>query len=104
MPGVETVATIRSAQAKLVDGGAGAHVSAPTPDVGEGRRARMEEGRAGDAARARDGQAILSDSFASEHGLKVGDRFRLLSQTAQRPSFGVVGDVRLEARTCSAAS
>ena len=43
-------------------------------------------------ASSADGQAIVSDSFASAHGLEVGDRFRLLSQTGQRPSFEVAGE------------
>ena len=42
--------------------------------------------------RLRDDQAILSDSFASAHGLEVGDHFRLLSQTRHRPAFEVVGE------------
>ena len=51
VPGVDLVATIRSAQAKLVGSGAGARVSAPTPDIEEAGQGRMEEGRAGDPAR-----------------------------------------------------
>ena len=51
VPGVDLVATIRSAQAKLVGSGAGARLSAPTPDVEQTRQGRMEAGRAGDPAR-----------------------------------------------------
>jgi putative ABC transport system permease protein len=92
VPGVELVSTIRSAQAKLVGSGAGARVSAPTPDVE--RTVKVEWKKGGPAALRdlSDGEAILSDSFASEHGLEVGDRFRLLSQTRRRPSFEVVGE------------
>ena len=59
----------------------------------------MEAGRARrPCATSRDGEAIVSDSFASDHGLEVGDRFRLLSQTGGRPSFRGRRRVRLEAR------
>jgi putative ABC transport system permease protein len=37
-------------------------------------------------------QAVVSDSFASAHGLAVGDSFRLLSQSGRRPRFTVVGE------------
>jgi putative ABC transport system permease protein len=91
VPGVSAVATIRSAQAKLVDGGEGARVSAPSRDVE--KTVDIEWKRGGPAALRglSADQAILSDSFASEHGLEPGDRFRLLSQTRRRPSFEVVG-------------
>ena len=82
-PGWSAVATIRSAeQAKLVDGGGGAEVSAPTPRHRRDGQHRMEEGGPAVLRRLRDDQAILSDSFASDHDLEVGDRFRLLGQTA----------------------
>ena len=92
VPGVELVATIRSAQAKLLGNGAGARVSAPTPDIE--RAVKVEWKRGGPAAlrNLRDDQAILADSFAAENGLEVGDRFRLLSQTRKRPGFEVVGE------------
>jgi putative ABC transport system permease protein len=92
VPGVELVATIRSAQAKLVGSGAGAQLSAPTPDVEKAVKVEWEKGGPADLRNLADDQAILSDSFASEHGLAVGDRFRLLSQTRKRPSFEVVGE------------
>jgi putative ABC transport system permease protein len=91
VPGVERVATIRSAQAKLVEGGAGARVSAPTPDIERAVDIEWKKGGPPALRRLTDGEAVLSDSFASEHGLEIGDRFRLLSQTRRRPSFRVVG-------------
>ena len=92
VPGVELVATIRSARAKLVGNGAGAQLSAPTPDIERAVRVEWEEGGPADLRGLGDRQAILSDSFASENGLEVGDRFRLLSQTRRRPTFEVVGE------------
>jgi putative ABC transport system permease protein len=92
VPGVQTVASIRSVQAKLVDGGAGARVSAPTRNVEDAVDVEWKKGGPPVLRRLRDGQAILSDSFASANDLEVGDRFRLLSQTRRKPSFEVVGE------------
>ncbi len=92
VPGVSAVATIRAEQAKLVDGGAGARVSAPSRDVEKTVDIEWKKGGPAALRGLRDDQAILSDSFASEHNLEVGDRFRLLSQTRRRPSFEVVGE------------
>jgi putative ABC transport system permease protein len=92
VPGVELVATIRSAQAKLVDGGAGARLSAPTPDVERAVDVEWKQGGPATLRTLADSQAILSDSFASEHDLEVGDRFRLLSQTRKRPTYEVAGE------------
>jgi putative ABC transport system permease protein len=91
VPGVETVATIRSAQAKLLQGGAGAKVTAPTPDIENAVAIEWKQGGPATLRRLGDGEAIVSDDFASEHGLEVGGRFQLLSQTEARPSFEVVG-------------
>ncbi len=92
VPGVGVVATIRSAKADLVGSGAGAQLSAPTPDIEKTVKVEWKQGGPATLRRLTDGQAILSDSFASEHGLEVGDRFRLLSQTRRRPSFEVAGE------------
>jgi putative ABC transport system permease protein len=92
VPGVELVATIRSAQAKLVDGGAGARVSAPTSDIEETVDVEWKKGGPPALRALTDGEAILADSFASDNDLEVGDSFRLLTQTRKRPSFEVVGE------------
>jgi putative ABC transport system permease protein len=91
VPGVETVATIRSAQAKLLGGGGGAGVSAPTPDIEEAVDIEWKSGGPPALRHLAEGQAIVSSSFASAHGLEVGDRFGLLSQTRRRPRFEVSG-------------
>jgi putative ABC transport system permease protein len=91
VPGVELVATIRSAQAKLLPDGAGVHVTAPTRDVERAVDVEWKQGRPATLRKLASDQAILSDSFASEHQLEVGDSFRLLSQTRRRPSFEVAG-------------
>jgi putative ABC transport system permease protein len=92
VPGVGAVASVRSVQAKLLPGGAGARISAPSRNVEQTVAIEWKKGGPPALRRLRDDQAILSDSFASEHHLELGDRFRLLSQTRSRPSFRVVGE------------
>ena len=95
IPGVELVATIRGAQAKVLEGGAAGgtlQVNAPTTDIG--RTLNIEWTKGGPAAlRNLSGrQAIVSDDFASSHDLELGDSFGLLTQTRARPRFRVVGE------------
>ncbi len=92
VPGVEAVASIRSEQAKLLPSGSGVRASAPSRNIEKTVAIDWKKGGPATLRRLRDGQAILADSFASEHDLEVGDRFRLLSQTRRRPSFEVVGE------------
>jgi putative ABC transport system permease protein len=91
VPGVAAVATIRAEQAKLLPGGEGARISAPSPDIQKLVDIEWKQGGPAVLRRLGDGQAVLSDSFAADHGLEVGDRFRLLSQTRRRPQFEVAG-------------
>ena len=93
VPGVEPVATIRSAQAKLA-AAAAARRAGLGPEPGHRRgRSTSNGSRAGRrrCAACATTEAVVSDDFASYHGLEVGDSFRLLSQTGKRPSFAVVG-------------
>jgi putative ABC transport system permease protein len=92
VPGVELVATVRSAEAKLLGSGAKTRVSAPTRDIGEAVELEWKQGGPATLRDLGDGEAVLSESFASDHGLEVGDRFRLLTQTGARPSFRVAGE------------
>jgi putative ABC transport system permease protein len=91
VPGVETVPTIRSAQVKSLDGGGTVRASAPSPDIEKALNLEWKQGGPRVLENLRDDQAVLSDDFASEHGLAVGDTVRLLTQTGARPSFEVVG-------------
>jgi putative ABC transport system permease protein len=92
VPGVQLVATTRSAQAKLVGSGATTRVSAPTLNIGATVKVEWKKGGPQTLRNLGDGEAILADSFASDHGLEVGDSFRLLTQTGKRPSFTVAGE------------
>jgi putative ABC transport system permease protein len=92
VPGVRSVATIRSVQAKLVESGGTALITAPTRNISEAVEVEWKRGGPAVLRKLRDGQAVVSDSFAASNDLQVGDRFRLLSQTGRRPAFRVVGE------------
>jgi putative ABC transport system permease protein len=91
VPGVERVETLREAQAKLVGSGSTLRVTGPSPGIGSAVNVEWKQGGPATLRKLADGEAILADDFASEHGLEVGDRFRLLSQTGARPQFTVAG-------------
>jgi len=92
VPGVESVATIRSVQAKLLPGGSTTQVSAPTHNIGEAVEVEWKKGGPSVLRNLQDSQAVVSDSFASDHHLEMGDSFRLLSQTGAKPTFQVAGE------------
>ena len=91
-PGVELVATIRATEAKLLGQGPSTKVTAPTPDIGRAVDVEWKKGGPATLRNLRDGEAVVSDSFASDHDLEVGDSFRLLSQSGAKPTFRVVGE------------
>jgi len=91
-PGVKLVATIRSTEAQLLGQRSKAQVSAPTPDIGSAVEVEWTRGGPETLLGLRDGEAIVSNSFASDHDLEPGGRFRLLSQTGARPAFRVAGE------------
>jgi putative ABC transport system permease protein len=92
IPGVRSVATIRSVQAKLVESGSTARITAPSRNIDDAIEVEWKRGGPAVLRNLRDDQAVVSDSFASSNDLQVGDRFRLLSQTGRRPAFRVVGE------------
>jgi putative ABC transport system permease protein len=92
LPGVESVATIRSVQAKIQPEGSTTQVTAPTPNIGDAVEVEWKKGGPSVLRHLRDSQAVVSDGFASDHGLEMGDRFRLLSQTGAEPTFEVAGE------------
>jgi putative ABC transport system permease protein len=92
IPGVESVATLRSVQAKLEPGGSTTQISAPTHNIGEAVEVEWKKGGPSVLRNLSDSQAVVSDGFASDHGLEMGDHFRLLSQTGAEPTFQVVGE------------
>ncbi len=95
VPGVETVATIRGAEAKVLEGGgpgSTTRVNAPSRDIGETVNIEWEKGGPRVLRNLSDGEAVVSSDFADSHNLELGDRFRLLTQTRARPGFRVVGE------------
>jgi putative ABC transport system permease protein len=95
VPGVKLVATVRGAQARVIEGaGAGGtvQVNAPTRDIGQTLNIEWKQGGPSSLRRLRDGEAIVSDSFAGSHELSLGDSFQLLTQTRALPRFRVVGE------------
>lgn len=94
VPGVELVASIRGAEAKLLEDGkpgTTTKVDAPSPDIGETVNIEWEKGGPAALRNLADDEAILSGDFAEAHDLKPGDRFALLTQTGARPRFRVAG-------------
>jgi len=95
-PGVEAVATIRSAEAKLIgeDGlpAAAARISAPSPNIEDAVKIEWKPGGVVALPDISAKQAILSESFASDHGLEVGSSFVMLGQKGQTVQFEAVGE------------
>ena len=93
LPGVKSVATVRSTEAKVLSSGSKTQVTAPSPNIGEALEIEWKKGGPAVLRNLAPGEAVVSDDFASSNDLELGDRFRLLSQTGRRPSFTVVGEI-----------
>ena len=91
VPGVSSVATIRSARARVLGGGT-TEVTAPTANIEEAVEVEWKRGGPRALRELAAGEAIVSDSFASSNDLEPGERLRLLTQTGRRPSFRVTGE------------
>jgi putative ABC transport system permease protein len=99
VPGVKSVATLRSAEARIADaGGQTVKVDGPTANVEEGVNIEWLRGGPDTLRRLRDDEAVISDDFASEHHLAVGDTFTLESQSEARPKFTVAGEFESKAK------
>jgi putative ABC transport system permease protein len=95
VPGVKAVATLRGAEAKVIEGGTPAaktKVNAASPDIGEAVSVEWKQGGPSVLRDLRDSEAVVSDDFAGSRGLEVGDSFQLLTQTRARPRFRVAGE------------
>ncbi|MBK5219251.1 MAG: ABC transporter permease [Thermoleophilia bacterium] len=91
LPGVELVATMRAAEAKLVGSGEKPRINGISGDAGDVFKLEWKQGGPATLQDLKDDQAILKESFADSHDLEVGDSFQLLSQSGNEPSFEVVG-------------
>jgi putative ABC transport system permease protein len=92
VPGVKSVATIRGAEAKVVGPGKTVKVNGPSPNIEEGVEIEWLQGGPANLRHLRDDEAIVSDDFANEQGLKVGDTFELLSQSEAHSKLRVAGE------------
>jgi putative ABC transport system permease protein len=92
VPGVKGVATIRGAEAKLVGPGGMVKVNGPSPNIEEGVAIEWLKGGPAKLRHLRDDEAIVSDDFANEHNLGVGDSFELLSQSEAHSRLKVAGE------------
>jgi putative ABC transport system permease protein len=95
VPGVELVATIRGAEAKVLQRqglGSTTRVNAPSSNIGRAVNVEWKQGGPATLRNLSDREAVVSDDFAGTYGLELGDRFTLLTQTLARPSFRVVGE------------
>ena len=96
VPGVQTVSSLRYAQAK-VEGGRASHASRRWTRRTATKVLSLDwQGDTSDRTLIdlRDDQTIVDQSFADAHGLDVGDRIRMLTQTGKRPSLEIVGEVK----------
>jgi putative ABC transport system permease protein len=90
-PGVESVQSIRSSKAKLIGGG-DTKVTAPTPGIEKAVNIVWKAGGPAVLRNLGDDEAVVSDDFASAHGVEAGDEFRLLTQSDRRPELRVAGE------------
>jgi putative ABC transport system permease protein len=95
VPGVELVSSLRSVQAKLLEGGGGSpRVSSLSRNADAVLDIDWTEGGPETLGRLADGEVILNKSFADGNGLALGDRVRFLTQTGAKPELEVVGEFK----------
>jgi putative ABC transport system permease protein len=93
VPGVQLVSTMRTAQAKLLNGGGGKpRVSALDRDAGSVLSLDWAKGGPEDLRTLTDGEVLVDKSFAESNGFDLGDRVRFLTQIGARPDLRVVGE------------
>jgi putative ABC transport system permease protein len=97
VPGVKSVATIRGVEAKVVGPGSTVKVNGPSPNIEEGIEIEWLKGGPEKLRNLRDGEAIVSDDFANEQHLEVGDTFELLSQSEEHSKLRVAGEFESKA-------
>jgi putative ABC transport system permease protein len=91
--GVELVSTLRTAQAKLLNGDGGKpRVSALQRNAGRVLTIDWTEGGPRALRELTDSQVILDKSLASASGFELGDQVRFLTQIGARPRLRVVGE------------
>jgi len=95
VPGVELVSSLRSVQAKLLEGGGGnPRVSSLSRNADAVLDIDWTEGGPETLGRLTDGEVILNKSFADGNDLALGDRVRFLTQIGAKPELEVVGEFK----------
>ena len=91
VPGVELVSTLRTAQAKLLEGGGKERVSALDRDAGAVIEVDWIEGGPETLRTLGDDELVIDKSLASGSDLDVGDEVGFLTQIGAKPRLRVVG-------------
>ncbi|MFN8161656.1 MAG: FtsX-like permease family protein [Solirubrobacterales bacterium] len=97
VPGVRTVSSLRTTQAVIEGAGKGRVSGLDPANAAQVLSLDWQQGSVETLRSLQNGQAILDDAYAGDHGFEVGDRIRLLTQTGRRPSFTVAGTVKDQA-------
>jgi putative ABC transport system permease protein len=92
VPGVGLVSSLRSAQAKLLDGGGKSRVSSLSRNADAVLTIDWTEGGPETLRGLSDGEVIVDKSFAGGNDLALGDRVRFLTQIGAKPELEVVGE------------
>jgi putative ABC transport system permease protein len=92
VPGIELVSTLRTAQAKLADGGGKERVSALDRNAGAVIDIDWTDGGPRTLRTLTDREVIVDKSLASDNDLEPGDQVRFLTQIGARPDLRVVGE------------
>jgi putative ABC transport system permease protein len=93
VPGVELVATMRAAEARLVEpDGGDLRVTALSRNAGAVVDVEWEEGGPATLRRLRDGEVIVDKALASGNDLERGDEARFLTQIGERPRLRIAGE------------
>ena len=93
------MASLRSAEARVGgSGGKTVKVDGATKNIEGGINLEWLEGGPETLRDLGDHEAVVSDDFAGEHDLAVGDTFSLLSQSEARPKFTVAGEFESKAK------
>jgi putative ABC transport system permease protein len=92
IPGVELVSTMRTAQAKALDGSGKERVSALDREAGKVIDIDWTEGGPQTLHDLSDDEVIVDKSFASGNGVEVGDDVGFLTQIGAKPRLRVVGE------------
>jgi putative ABC transport system permease protein len=103
VPGVELVSTMRTTQAKLLDGGSRKRVSALDRDASEVIDIDWAEGSSRTLENLTDDEVVVDKSLVSGNDLERGDEVAFLTQIGARPRLRVVGEYEDKAELFGAA-